>query len=110
MRIKQEPKVDAERRGCQRFKVNAPLSLLIGDQSVAGYTRDMSNQGAYFFLSSVDSANIQGTFEFLIDLPPEVTLSTRCRIKCMGKALRTEHAAPDLTGIAVEILDYSITR
>ncbi|HUX46144.1 MAG TPA: PilZ domain-containing protein [Terracidiphilus sp.] len=110
MHMTQEPKVDTEQRGCQRFKVNAPLSLLIGEQPVLGYTRDLSNQGVYFYLSTADCARIEGHFEFLIDLPPEITLSSRCRIRCTGRALRTEPSERDLTGIAAEILDYSISR
>ncbi len=106
----QKPKVDTEQRGCQRFKVNAPLSLLIGGHPVLGYTRDLSNKGVYFYLSTADCARIEGEFELLIDLPPEITLSSRCQIRCTGRVLRMELSERDLTGIAVEILDYSISR
>jgi hypothetical protein len=102
--------VDTEQRVCQRFTVNAPLSLLIGGHPVLGYTRDLSNQGVYFYLSTADCARIEGEIEFLIDLPPEITLSSRCQIRCTGRVLRMGLSEKDLTGIAVQILDYSISR
>jgi len=110
MLMKQETNVDNERRVRQRFKVNAPLSLQIGDQTAPGFTRDLSNRGVYFYLTSADSIEVDGRVEFVIDLPPEITLSSRCQIRCVGKALRKETTQTDLTGIAAEILDYSISR
>ncbi|MGB6974743.1 MAG: PilZ domain-containing protein [Terracidiphilus sp.] len=108
--MKQGPKVDDERRVSQRFKVSAPLSLQIGEHTAPGYTRDLSNRGVYFYLTSTDGVGLDGQFEFVIDLPPEITLSSRCQIRCVGRALRKETTQTDLTGIAAEILDYSITR
>lgn len=108
--MKQELKVDNERRVRQRFKVNAPLSLMIGEQAAPGYTRDLSNKGVYFYLASAESLTLDSRFDFVIDLPPEITLSSRCQIRCVGRALRMEATQTDLTGIAAEILDYSISR
>lgn len=110
MLMKQESKAVDERRVCQRFKVNAPLSLLIGNETAPGFTRDLSNRGVYFYLTSADTITVNGSIEFVIDLPPEITLSTRCQIRCVGKALRKEKTQTDLTGVAAEILDYSISR
>ena len=49
-------------------------------------------------------------FEFLVELPPEITLSTFCRIRCHGRAVRKEGARMSMTGVAAEILDYSILK
>ena len=99
-----------ERRRIQRFRVRAPLTVIAGDREIPAYTRDLSNRGVYFYLASDDSGLIDQDFEFLVELPPEITLSTFCRIRCHGRALRKEKARMSLTGVAAEILDYSILK
>jgi PilZ domain len=99
-----------ERRERQRFRINAPVTLFIGDREIPAYTRDLSNRGAYLYVALSDSTEIDSEFEFTVDLPPEVTFATCCQIRCRGQAVRTEDAAMSLTGMAVEILEYSIFR
>jgi len=104
-----EPLANAsERRGTRRFKVHAPITLKIGDREVSAYTRDLSNKGAYFYLAISQSPLISLDFEFVVDLPPEITLSTCCRIRCRARLLRKEKTSRSMSGIAAEILDYSI--
>lgn len=110
VRMTKEVTTANDQRGSQRFKISAPLTVLVGDREIPAYTRDLSNRGVYFYLSLADSAMIDRDFEFLIDMPPEITLSTRCRIRCRGRAVRKESALMSLTGVAAEILDYSILR
>ena len=110
VRMTKEVTTANDQRGSQRFKISAPLTVLVGDREIPAYTRDLSNRGVYFYLAFADSAMIDRDFEFLIDMPPEITLSTRCRIRCRGRAVRKESALMSLTGIAAEILDYSILR
>jgi hypothetical protein len=98
----------SERRVTRRFKVLAPMTLTIGDREVSAYTRDLSNRGAYFYLAFAQSALIDLDFEFVVELPPEITLSTGCRIQCRARLLRKEKTSRSLSGIAAEILDYSI--
>jgi PilZ domain len=100
----------SERRTRQRFSINAPLTLFIGDREIPAYTRDLSNRGVYFYLALADLPFVDCDFEFLVELPPEITLSTCCRIRCRGRAVREEKTSNNLTGIAAEILDYSILR
>lgn len=64
----------------------------------------------FFYLAADDSGLIDHDFEFLVELPPEITLSTFCRIKCHGRALRKEKSRMSLTGVAAEILEYSILK
>jgi hypothetical protein len=99
-----------DRRERQRFRINAPVTLFIGDREIPAYTRDLSNRGAYLYVALSDSTEIDSEFEFTVDLPPEVTFATCCQIRCRGQAVRTEGAAMSLTGMAVEILEYSIFR
>ena len=104
--------VEDDRRGSQRFKISAPLTVIVGGHEIAAYTRDLSNRGVYFFLSLSDSALIDRDFEFLIEMPSEITLSSNCRIRCRGRLVRKEMTSRNLTGagVAAEILDYSILR
>lgn len=99
-----------DRRERQRFQVNAPATLFIGDRQIPAYTRDLNNQGAYLFMALADSAQVGGEFDFTVELPPEITQSAHCQIRCRGRAVRTEETEADLTGMAVEILKYAILR
>ncbi len=100
----------ADRRKAQRFKVSAPLTVNLGDSEIAAFTRDLSDEGVYFYLSSDDSRLISSNINFVVDLPPEITLSTCCRIQGRGRVLRTEGSLTGLTGVAAQILNYSILR
>jgi PilZ domain len=97
-----------DRRIRQRFGVNAPLAILIGDREVQAYTRDISDSGVYFYLAETDGALIDRNFEFVLQLPAEITQSSCCQIRCQGRTLRMEKTPMGLAGVAAEILDYSI--
>ena len=101
-----------DRRGSQRFKISAPLTVIVGDREISAYTRDLSNRGVYFYLGLSDSALIERDLEFLIEMPSEITLSSSCRIRCRGRLVRKETATRNISGagVAAEILDYSILR
>lgn len=101
-----------ERRGSQRFKISAPLTVIAGEHEIPAYTRDLSNRGVYFYLTLSDSALIEKDFEFTIEMPSEITLSANCRIRCSGKLVRKEVTSRNLTGagVAAEILNYAILR
>jgi hypothetical protein len=77
-----------DRRERQRFGINAPLTMILGKREIAGFTRDLSNQGVYFFLDMGGIAPLGGEIEFLVELPPEITLSTCCTIRCQGRVVR----------------------
>jgi|ERR1039458_982750 hypothetical protein len=108
--MSQNPEMENERRGMQRFRINASLTIFIGDREIPAYTRDLSNRGVYFYLALSDCKLIDCDFEFIVELPPEITLSTSCRIRCRGRAIRKEETSFNLAGVAAEILDYSIRR
>ena len=103
--------VPNERRESQRFKLSIPLTVMVEGREVSAYTRDMSNRGVFFYLAMLDGSLLDPDFEFVAELPPEITLSTPCHIRCHARALRTEKTSMEpLTGVAAEILDYSILR
>jgi hypothetical protein len=98
------------RRETNRFPVHVPLSVTIGDITLQGYTRDLSNRGMYFYLSLAQSALLDLEFECTVELPPEITLSTCCRIRCRAQVLRREKTPWDLSGVAAAIVHYTILR
>jgi len=91
-------------RARQRFGISVPLTVMIGQREIPGFTRDLSNRGVYFYLDQADSELIGREFEFLVELPPEITLSTCCLIRGQGRVVR------QYAGIAAEILHYSMQR
>jgi hypothetical protein len=105
-----EPQSLNDRRERNRFEINAPVTVLDGRREMPGFTRDLNNLGVYFYLNLADGASVEGDLEFLLELPPEVTLSTSCMVRCKGRVVRTDDASTQLTGIAARILDYSIGR
>ena len=105
-----QPRTENERRERARFGISAPITIYWGKREIPGFTRDLNNLGVYFFLDLSGDVPIGGYFEFLIELPPEITLSTWCLVRCRGRVVRTDRAATQLTGIAARILDYSIER
>jgi hypothetical protein len=97
-----------DRRKRPRFHMNAPLTIYAKDHKISAYTRDLSNRGVYFYLDLSNSKLIDRDFEFVIELPPEITLSICCRIRCRDRLVRKEKTSMNLTGVAAEILDYSV--
>jgi hypothetical protein len=104
---KKQPAVD-DRRKTQRFQIKAPVTISLGDREIAGFTRDLSNKGVYFYLGAADAPRAGEEFEFVVALPPEITLSNSCLIRCQGRVARTELTPHNEAGVAAEILAYRI--
>jgi hypothetical protein len=102
--------IASERRERRRFGISAPLTVILGKRAIPGFTQNLSNRGVFFHLNLADKTRIGGNFEFLVELPPEITLSTRCLVECRGRVVRTERVSGQMAGIAAEILHYSIQR
>lgn len=98
-----------DRRRTQRFQIRAPLTVSLGDREIAGFTRDLSNRGVYFYVGSEERPEPGQEFEFDVELPPEITLSNSCLVRCIGRVARTELTLNE-TGIAAEILEYRILK
>jgi hypothetical protein len=97
-----------DRRITQRFQIKAPLTITVGNREIAGFTRDLSNKGVYFYVGAGEGLDAGEEFEFVVELPPEITLSNSCLIRCQGRVARTELTSRNEPGIAAEILDYRI--
>lgn len=101
---------EPERRERPRFKVNAPISLQLNGANIEGFTRNMSNKGVFFYVPLTEDLVPEQVLPILIELPPEITQSSHCRIRCSGRIVRIEKTATGLTGVAAEILDYSLAQ
>lgn len=98
----------SERRRRPRFLVCAPLTVIIGPDEIPAYTHDMSENGVFFYPDSVGGDLIEDEFEFIVQFPPELTLSIYLGIRCFGRVVRREQNSPGVIGIAAQILNYSI--
>jgi hypothetical protein len=96
-----------DRRSRPRFQIRAPLTILAQGHEISAFTRDISNRGVYFYISTTDAPSVGEVLEFVIELPAEVTLSESCRIRCQGKVLRTSETSWDEAGVATELFRYA---
>jgi hypothetical protein len=99
-----------DRRERPRFSVNIPLTVYVGERAISACARNVSDRGVYFYLALSDSEAVERDFEFMLQLPPEVTSSTWCAIRGQGRLLRKEVISSEVAGMAAEILECSIVR
>jgi hypothetical protein len=95
-----------EKRSTRRFSLDLPISVKYldnGRQKLAGHTRDVSSRGVFMYLDSEIKSG--APIEFVMTLPPEITLSNPIRVRCAGKILRVDKTAQE-QGIAVKIDKY----
>jgi hypothetical protein len=108
--MEREQPAEVNRRAQERFAIQAPLTMRLGTTSIAAITRDLSNNGVYFYSKSCDIFKVDQELDFVIELPPELTLTHDCEIHCHGRTVRTDQMSPSQTGVAAAILNYSIVR
>ena len=96
----------SEQRTSRRFALKLPVSIRCEDgklREVPAETRDLSAQGVFFHAGSVIS---QGSkVEFVLTLPPEITLTESIRVRCRGRVVRIDSGRPQ-TGMAAIIEQY----
>jgi len=95
-----------EKRTTRRFSFDLPISVKFlnnGKRELEGHTRDVSSRGVFMYLDADITAG--APIEFVMTLPPEITLADSIRVRCMGKILRVDKAAQG-QGVAVTIEKY----
>lgn len=95
-----------EKRTTRRFSLDLPISLKFLDdnrQVMAGHTRDVSSRGVFMYLDTEIATG--APIEFVMTLPPEITLAESIRVRCTGKILRIDKEAPQ-QGVAAAIEKY----
>jgi hypothetical protein len=83
-----------DKRAVRRFALRLPVSVKYGEESPeqAAQTRDVSARGICFY---VDSAIQAGAgIDFVLTLPPEITLTESIRVRCKGRVVRVESGNP----------------
>ena len=95
-----------EKRTTRRFSFDLPISvkfLASGRRDMAGHTRDVSSRGVFMYLEG--EIAVGASIEFIMTLPPEITLSESMRVHCVGTVLRVDKSAQE-QGVAVAIDKY----
>lgn len=95
-----------EKRTTRRFSLDLPISVKFldnGQRELAGHTRDVSSRGVFMYLDT--DITTGAPIEFIMTLPPEITLADPIRVRCKGKILRVDKAAQG-QGVAVTIEKY----
>lgn len=108
-RMHEMPEIN-DRRTCQRYRISVPLLIVSGGHEISAYSSNLSNCGVYCKLPSTESTLIEHEFELMIILPPEITHSGDCRIRCHGQLVRRDPIKDrlDETGIAARIVNCSV--
>jgi PilZ domain len=95
-----------EKRSTRRFSLDLPITVKFPESSagdVVGHTRDVSSLGVFFY---IDSELAEGnSIDFVMTLPPEITLSDPVRVQCSGRVVRINQAGNE-KGVAVAIEKY----
>jgi hypothetical protein len=95
-----------DKRSTRRFSLDLPISVKFldnGKRELAGHTRDASSRGVFMHLDVEIEAG--APIEFVMTLPPEITLSDPIRVRCTGRVLRVDKTA-EAQGVAVAIDKY----
>jgi hypothetical protein len=95
-----------EKRSTRRFALELPVNVKFLAESQAnmtGQTRDVSSRGAFIYLNSQIAEGVP--IEFVMTLPPEITLADPIRVRCSGKILRAERRGEE-QGVAATIERY----
>jgi hypothetical protein len=96
-----------EQRGMRRIALALPVVVRFEDTptpELIAQTKDVSARGIYFYLDSQPQPGSR--LEFVLTLPPEITLADEIRVRCIGKVVRVETMSPGKTGIAAAIEQY----
>ena len=95
-----------EKRTTRRFSLDLPISVKFlnnGKRELTGHTRDVSSRGVFIYLDADIAAD--APIEFVMTLPPEITLADPIRVRCEGKILRVDKGSQG-QGVAVAIEKY----
>jgi len=77
-----------KRRRHRRIEMELPIEILLAGSNVpaVGSTKNVSAGGVKFLISRRLEQNSE--IEFILSLPPEITLCETMRVRCRGRLLR----------------------
>jgi hypothetical protein len=97
-----------ERRGIRRFALSLPAVGRIRDggyRYFETHTRDVSARGVYLYLQ--EPATEASTLEFVLTLPPVVTLTGSIPVRCTARVVRVDRDSDgNQVGVATLITQY----
>ncbi len=100
------PEAQQEKRATRRFALRLPVSVNYtdnGSHEKTAQTRDVSARGICFYVDQ--SIEAGASIEFTLTLPPEITLTESIRVRCKGKVVRVDQAAPDGKVAVAAVID-----
>ncbi|HEV3036708.1 MAG TPA: PilZ domain-containing protein [Candidatus Angelobacter sp.] len=101
-------KPQTDQRSTRRFSLDLPITVKFpnhGAGDVAGHTRDVSSRGVFFYMNSKVEEGI--AIDFVMTLPPEITLADPVRVHCTGRVVRvTQDGAEQGVAVAIEKYDF----
>jgi hypothetical protein len=99
-----------DQRATRRFSLRLPVEVKVEDGQAAdqpAFTKDVSARGIFFFIDSPVEPGSK--IDFILTLPPEVTLTENIRVRCRGQIVRVEQqsaASGGRLGVAAAIESY----
>ena len=99
-----------EKRSTRRFSLDLPIAVKFPDSGAGGLTgrtHDVSSRGVFFYMNSEIAEG--NSIDFVMTLPPEITLADPVRIHCTGKVIRVSQTGSE-QGVAVAIEKYDFVQ
>src|SRR5258708_33511901 len=97
--------VRVERRCGQRFQLNLALTIHVGENTVPGFTQDVSSRGLFIYTEAnlAEGAMVELNFT----MPSEITLGESMRVRAHGRVVRSDSSqAGARTGLSVQLYSY----
>ena len=92
-----------ERREMERYDLRLPMAVQNGPRQQNATTRNISARGILF---DCDSQFEDDEVTFVMEFPPEVTLSRTLRVRCQANVVRIVQRTAAGTTLAVRIHRY----
>ena len=99
-----------EQRSARRFRLDLPVVVTFptgGMPDIIARTRDVSSRGVFIYSDS--NMEKGSALEFVMTLPPEITLASPIRVRCEGTVVRVDQSAKH-KGVAVAIGKYDFVH
>jgi len=98
--------MNTEKRATRRFSLQLPVAISTGSTSEPAQTetRDVSSRGVCFYSEAPlePGTNV----EFVLMLPPEITLTESMQVRCFGQVLRIDEVNAGKLAVAARIERY----
>jgi PilZ domain len=95
----------SEKRATRRFSLRLPVTVKDPAKgSISAFTRDVSWRGICFFIES--PIPVGSEMQFLLTLPPEITLTEAIRLRCFARVLRVDDSSDGKNKTVAASIDH----